>query len=337
MPDLFFGLSAGPLFYRASEARGLYIPLTMPIHPSHISLTELRYFIALAEIGHFGRAAAHCNVSQPTLSAGLKKLEESLGVQLFERGHRLLGMTEEGKRLLLRARRVLAEAEELVEEAMVAGDRMRGSLRLGAIPTIAPDLLPWLVPWLDREEEQLRVIWQEERTADLLLGLQEFRLDAAFLALPLEADGLECLPLYEEQFRLVMAESFQPPFQAPPSKEQLQGQPILLLTEGHCLRDQVLELCGNQPREGEAADYRAASLETLMQLVRTGRGMTLLPALAAERSAGLKELAFDGPAPGRRIALCWRSTSPRRAAFRRLGERLREAHPKVPGMSTLSE
>jgi len=304
----------------------------MSLNPAHLSLTELRYFVTLAEVGHFGRAAEACHVSQPTLSAGIRKLEGSLGVVLFERGNRLVGITGEGRRLLPRALRVLEEAGELVEAATMAGEGLSGSLRLGVIPTIAPDLLPWLVPLWSTTSPALRLVWHEDRTALLLTALHEFRLDAALLALPVDLAGLDACPLYREEFLLAL-----PPGTAPPAEEleagQLSAAGLLLLAEGHCLRDQILDVCGDPSGEpgdgrgGRLSDIQATSLDTLIQLVRTGYGRTLLPRLCADRAPDLVHVPFRQPRPGRRVALVWRRTTPRAGEFRRLAAIIREHLP----------
>ncbi|MCB9473882.1 MAG: LysR family transcriptional regulator [Candidatus Delongbacteria bacterium] len=300
----------------------------MSLNPAHLSLTELRYFVVLAEVGHFGRAAEACHVSQPTLSAGIRKLEQTLGLVLFERGNRLLGITAEGRSLLPRARRVLEEAGELVEAATVAGEGLSGSLRLGVIPTVAPDLLPWLVPLWARKAPALNLVWHEDRTASLLAALHEFRLDAALLALPVELDGLEADALYTEEFLLALPSGQTDP-SGPVDPATLSAASLLLLTEGHCLRDQALEICGSTGRSGEgpASDFQATSLDTLIQLVSTGYGMTLLPRLSAERSPGLCLRHFVAPAPTRTIALIWRRTTPRAPEFRRLAGLLKQSLP----------
>lgn len=302
----------------------------MFLNPAHLSLTELRYFVALAEAGHFGRAAEACHVSQPTLSAGIRKLEQGLGVVLFERGNRLLGITAEGQRLLPRARRVLEEAGELVEAATVAGSGLAGNLRLGVIPTIAPDLLPWLVPVWNRGAPGLRLVWHEDPTALLLAALHEFRLDAALLALPVALEGLDACPLYREEFLLARGAGAQGPAEVDPRK--LDRDSLLLLTEGHCLRDQVLEVCGDKGSAasglfGGRADFQATSLDTLIQLVRAGYGQTLLPRRSAERADGLDCRPFREPRPGRLVALVWRKTSPRAEEFRRLAATVRASLP----------
>jgi LysR family hydrogen peroxide-inducible transcriptional activator len=322
----------------ARNSRALAAGATLSLNPAHLSLTELRYFVTLAEVGHFGRAAEACHVSQPTLSAGIRKLEQSLGVVLFERGNRLLGITGEGRRLLPRALRVLEEAGELVEAATLAGEGLSGSLRLGVIPTIAPDLLPWLVPLWSTAAPALRLVWHEDRTALLLAALHEFRLDAALLALPVDLGGLDACPLYREDFLLTLPPGSPVPGEAPDAGG-LSASGLLLLAEGHCLRDQILDVCGDPGTDtaegpaGRLSDIQATSLDTLIQLVRTGYGRTLLPRRCAERAPDLVHIPFRAPCPGRVVALVWRRTTPRAGEFRRLAALIRAQLP--PGLARL--
>jgi LysR family transcriptional regulator, hydrogen peroxide-inducible genes activator len=299
-----------------------------------LSLTELRYLVAVDELRHFGRAAAACHVTQPTLSSGIKKLEGTLGVVLFERSRRAVRPTPVGVELARQARRVLEETHELVRVARREARPLVGPLRLGVIPTLGPYLLPWLLPLLTRAFPELQPRPHEAFTAELLEALRGQRLDAAFLALPIEEAGLVALPVFEEPFWLLT------PADHPLAKRErirerdLSGCRVLLLTEGHCLRDQALELCARAEADAAAQTYdvRATSLETLRQLVGAGMGCTLLPALAVpgQREAGTSTRLrpFAHPAPSRRIALVYRKTYPRPQELEALAQALREELPE---------
>jgi len=283
-----------------------------------LKLKDLRYLVAVAEQRHFGRAAAQCFVSQPTLSAQLKKLEQSLGVQLIERVPHRVALTPAGQEIVARARRILEATEEVVTLARAHRDPLAGQLRVALLPTIGPYLLPHVVPAVRRSLPRLQLRLYEYQTATMLEKLHAGELDLGVLALPVELAGLEARELYREPFTVALPERH--PLAAHPSLKvaDLKDEKLLLLEDGHCLREQALEVCGRAVRR-EEQDFRATSLETLRQMVATGAGITLLPELAgrgAYRSArGVVLRPFARPAPVRHVGAVWRRSTARRAAI----------------------
>jgi LysR family hydrogen peroxide-inducible transcriptional activator len=299
----------------------------MRLTPHPYTLRQIQYAAAVAETLSFRRAAERCRVSQPSLSAQLAELEASLQVRLFERNRRSVLVTPAGAALLGRARRLLVEADELLLAAQTAGDFLSGRLRLGIIPTIAPYLLPWATPLLRRSWRNLSVVWVEDRTAALMGSLRQGDLDAAVLALEAELGDVEHEVIAKDPFLLA----------GPPghpllrrrsavTMKELRDVGVLLLTEGHCLREQALGLCAaSKARELE---FRATSLPTLVQMVAAGNGVTLLPSLAVPaetRRARLLVRPFAPPAPHRTLALVWRPGSALAEALRKVVSVLREA------------
>ena len=282
-----------------------------------MNLRDLRYLIALADLRHFGRAAEACHVSQPTLSTQLRKLEDELGVQLIERAPRQVMLTPAGVDIVARSRRVLAEVEQMREVARRTADPEAGSVRLGMFPTLGPYLLPHVVPNLRARFPRLELLLVEEKTETLLAMLREGRLDAAVLALPLHEDWLEVEPLFEEPF--LLAVPCDHPLAAAGTGADggvpvavLEDEHVLLLEEGHCLRDQALAVC-QLVGAAERSGFRATSLETLRQMVAANVGVTLLPTLAVKppvaRSENIGLVDFRAPAPSRRIAMVWRRST----------------------------
>jgi LysR family transcriptional regulator, hydrogen peroxide-inducible genes activator len=288
-----------------------------------LKLKDLRYLVAVAELRHFGRAAARCFVSQPTLSAQLKKLEQSLGVQLIERTPNNVSLTMAGEEIVARARRILEASDEVVTLARSQRDPLAGRLRVALLPTIGPYLLPHVAPVIRRSLPRLQLRLYEYQTAPLLEKLHAGELDVGILALPVELAGLESRELYREAFLVALPERHALAARDTVRVADLKGETLLLLEEGHCLRDQALEVCG---RAGvrDAQDFRATSLETLRQMVATGAGVTLLPQLAvrgAYRSArGVVLRPFTRPTPVRHIGAVWRKSSARHAAIAALCE-----------------
>ncbi|MGD8424248.1 MAG: LysR substrate-binding domain-containing protein [Gammaproteobacteria bacterium] len=298
---------------------------------SGISIRALGYLVALAEEKHFGRAAERCHVSQPTLSAQIKKLEEQLEVRLVERSQRRVMLTDIGAEIVERARRVLQEVDAVCEIARSYQDPLSGELRIGLIPTVGPYLLPMVAPVLRKALPRLRLYLVEHQTADLLAALDNGRVDMAVLALPAGQDGLEIQPLYSEPF-LAALPAGHPLCQRPHLKiHDLDGETLLLLEDGHCLRDQALEVCG-KININEPQDFRATSLETLRQMVASGLGVTLLPRLATEhpfgRTPGLVVRPLRNPVPDRTVAGVWRRTSPRSATIQEICGVIRETMAK---------
>jgi LysR family transcriptional regulator, hydrogen peroxide-inducible genes activator len=277
-----------------------------------MNLRDLRYLVALADQRHFGRAAAACFVSQPTLSTQLRKLEDELAVVLIERAPRRVMLTAVGHDIAERARRILAEVDQLRETARRAHDPEAGTVRLGLFPTLAPYLLPHVMPRLRARFPQLELLLVEEKTAVILRMLREGRLDAGVLALPLHDEQLHIEPLFEEPFLLAVPERHPLARRQSLAVGELAEQSLLLLEDGHCLRDQALDVC-QMAGAGERSGFRATSLETLRQMVAADGGITLLPILAVQppvaRSPDLHLVPFEAPAPSRRIAMVWRRSS----------------------------
>jgi LysR family hydrogen peroxide-inducible transcriptional activator len=293
-----------------------------------MNLRDLQYLVALAETGHFGEAAARCHVSQPTLSAQIKKLEEYLGVPLFERQPRKVSLTEAGRRIVERARRITREAEDIRELARASRDPLSGKLRVGLIPTIAPYLLPRVAVKLHRKLPKLSLMLYEYQTAVLLQKLNDGELDLAILALPADTGGLETRSLFAESFVVAMPRKHALTARKRLKPADLAGEKILLLEEGHCLRDQALEVCGTVAIS-EEQDFRATSLETLRQMVASGLGITLLPRLAAEGpiagARGLEFRPFAPPPPSRMVGAAWRKSTTREAAIQAVCDVIRSA------------
>ncbi len=283
-----------------------------------LKLKDLRYLVAVADQRHFGRAAARCFVSQPTLSAQLKKLEASLGVQLIERAPNNVTLTEAGVAIVARARRIIEASEEVVALAAGQRDPLAGKLRLALLPTIGPYLLPHVTRAIRKALPRLELRLYEHQTAPLLEKLHAGELDLGILALPVELAGLEARELYREAFMVALPERHPLAARATVRAADLKGETLLLLEEGHCLRDQALEVCA-RAGVSDAQDFRATSLETLRQMVAAGAGVTLLPELASRgaygNARGVEVRPFAPPAPVRHIGALWRKSTARRAAI----------------------
>jgi LysR family hydrogen peroxide-inducible transcriptional activator len=282
-----------------------------------MNLRDLQYLVALAETRHFGRAALRCHVSQPTLSAQLKKLEEYLGVALVERRPRRVGLTPAGEAVVERAKRMLRDAEDIRALARASQDPLGGELKLGLIPTLGPYLLPRIAPRITRALPKLQLMLHEYQTAPLLERVLQGELDVAILALPADTKGLVTRPLFAESFLVAMPEHHRLTARKRLKPADLGGERLLLLEEGHCLRDQALEVCARVGTEEHS--FRATSLETLRQMVAAGLGITLLPRLAAEgpfaSARGLVVRPFAPPVPSRVIGAAWRRSTSRAAAI----------------------
>ncbi|WP_417417923.1 hydrogen peroxide-inducible genes activator [Hoeflea sp.] len=289
-----------------------------------LTLKQLRYFEALAQHGHFGRAAQACAISQPALSVQIRELEESLGTGLFERGARHIRLTNFGEEFAGRVRAILRSVDELGELAMASRDQLVGRLRIGVIPTIAPYLLPEIITDLTAANSNVDIQIRESLTPILVRELADGRLDAAIVALPVSEPSLTEVSLFEENFVLVrpVADEGKPV----PGHEDLREMKLLLLEEGHCFRDQALSFCNIQSsRPREMLD--ASSLATLVQMVGAGLGVTLIPemAIAVEtRSAPVSIAHFRDPQPSRTIGMIWRKTSPLAKQLRQISEVVRK-------------
>jgi LysR family hydrogen peroxide-inducible transcriptional activator len=283
-----------------------------------MNLKDLKYLVALADTGHFGKAAERTFVSQPTLSAQLKKLEDYLGVKLVERQPKNVQLTEVGKQVVVRARRMLDEGDEIIALARNNTDPFSGKLKVGLIPTIGPYLLPRVMQKLRKALPHLGLMLYEHQTEPLLKRLRDGEIDVGVLALPIAQEGLESRTLYEEAFTLAVPNQHPLSAKTQVKLQDLKGQTLLLLEDGHCLRDQALEVCSRIDVK-EAEDFRATSLETLRQMVVAGLGVTLLPETAVESpfgsQRGLCIRHFAKPAPTRTVGAVWRKTSTRSAAI----------------------
>jgi LysR family hydrogen peroxide-inducible transcriptional activator len=293
------------------------------------TLKQLRYLTALDEHKHFGRAAEACFVSQSTLSAGLQELETLLGASLVERSNRSVVFTALGREIAARARVVLREAQELVELAAAAKDPLSGALRLGVIPTVSPFLLPQVLPRLRKAYPKLKLYLTEDLTQRLLDDLHAGALDCVLLALPVEVGEAEQMVLFDDAFELVCRKDNPLANKSRIVTADLADAPLLLLADGHCLRDHALDAC-HLARRPSGSDVTATSLHTLVEMAANGLGVTLIPdmALRARLLKGSELVArpFAGGKPGRRIGLVWRKTSAREKEFRMLGQAIRDGY-----------
>jgi len=288
-----------------------------------MTLTELRYIVAVARERHFGRAAQSCHVSQPTLSVAIKKLEEELGVQLFERGPGEVAVTPVGQRVVEQAQRVLEEAARVKELAQAAHDPLAGPLRLGAIYTIGPYLLPKLIPVLRRRAPTMQLLIEENYTHRLAEMLKQGEVDAILVALPFAEAGVATRAVYDEPFFVALPQGHPLEKKKHVSADELSRESLLLLGAGHCFRDQVLDLCTTQrgARGALARTLEGGSLETIRQMVASGVGLTVLPATslhAGEPNELIRIRPFARPVPDRRVVLAWRKSFPRPQAIEAL-------------------
>jgi LysR family hydrogen peroxide-inducible transcriptional activator len=290
-----------------------------------ITLKQMRYLSALSQHGHFGRAARACAVTQPALSMQIQELELDLGVTLLERRPGEVAFTEVGAEVVRRASQVLAATRDLEDFARHRAQPLTGRLRLGVIPSVAPYVLPRILPPLQRRYTELSIELRETVTHVLLKELAEGSLDVIMLALPVDDSEIESLRLFDDPFLLAVPSSDKRPADTPVGVNDFDKQHLILLEEGHCLRDQALAFCSNAQRD---ISLGATSLATVMQMVASGYGVTLLPSVAVDaelRDERVKLLRFADPAPGRTVGLAWRRTSPRKADFTALGEVITEA------------
>lgn len=290
-----------------------------------MTLTELRYVVAVAAERHFGRAAERCFVSQPSLSAAVKKLEDELGVRLFERGKTEVLLTPAGERVVAQAERVLREAERVHEIAAAGADPLTGSLRLGVIHTVAPYLLPALVADLKKKAPKMPLDIEENMTAVLDQMLRSGQIDAAILALPFEAPGVDLIPLYEEEFRVVVPSGHAWARRKTVGVDELAGENLLLLSIGHCFRDQVLDACHEFSRP-PGAGKQGNSLETIRNMVASGIGISVMPATALTAHYAtplIKAVDFRAPRPSRRVVIAVRQGFARLEAVKTLADTVR--------------
>lgn len=301
----------------------------MNARPYAFTLRQLQYAVAIAETLSFRKAAELCHVSQPSLSAQLAQLEDALGTRLFERTQRKVMPTVAGGELIARARALLVQTDELHDAAQRVADPLSGTMRIGIIPTLSPYLLPAIAPPLRRRFPKLDLLWNEDRTESLRRALEEGELDAALLAREAALGDVELEVIGQDPFLLAA------PAQHPLAKKaeplhlaDLKSADVLVLQEGHCLGDQTLALCSRA--RAHELEFRATSLPTLVQMVASGAGVTLLPELAAAteaRNANLKLRRFAEPSPHRTVVLIWRKTSPLKRGFKEIAGVIREAIP----------
>jgi len=295
-----------------------------------MTLQELKYLVALADHGHFGKAAESCFITQSTLSTQIKKLEDFLGVTLFDRSLKRVTPTPIGREILQAARNIVEEADRIRELAKHAQDPMSRTIHLGVIPTLGPYYLPHALTLVHKKHPGLRMLLREEMTPQILEHLLDGKLDAGLLALPVTDDSLRVEPLFYEPFYAALPAGHALAKHAVLKVSDIMGEKLLLLDEGHCLRDQALDVCGSGSRGRE--EVRATSLETLRQMVGMGLGLTLLPALSVDAGPRVNRKAvevrpFKTPPPGRTIALVWRKRAPFPETFERLAQTLRNSLP----------
>ncbi len=306
-----------------------------------MTLTELKYIVAVARERHFGRAAEACFVSQPTLSVAIRKLEDELGVQLFERGNAEVTVTPVGELIVEEAQQVLEQTNTIREIAQQGKDPLSGPLRVGVIYTIGPYLLPHLVPQMIGQTPEMPLILQENFTVKLLESLRQGEIDVAILADPFSDAGLVTQAVYDEPFIVAVPKKHPWSRRKRIPSPELKAETMLLLGTGHCFRDHVLEVCPELARYSQATGgiqktFEGSSLETIRHMVASGIGITVLPlsAVSSEgRDALLDYIPFESPAPVRRVSLAWRKSYPRRKAIDALRAGILGA--KIPGVHTL--
>ena len=295
-----------------------------------MNLQEMRYIVALADTGHFGQAAQACCISQPTLSSQIKKLEDYLGITLFDRSLKIVVPTAIGRHIIDSARLIVAEANHIRELAQASHDPMSRDVRLGVIPTLGPYYLPRILPWLHDTFCALRLMLREEMTPHLLANLASGRLDAGLLALPVKDTSLVCVPLFVEPFFAAVPADHPLANKNSIGIKELARTNLLLLEEGHCLRDQALDICQLERPENE--EMRATSLETLRQMIALGYGVTLVPALASNTPQDyldrLRIIPLDARGAERTIGLVWRRRSHLGPTLTRLAEELKGRLPE---------
>ena len=308
-----------------------------------MTLTELKYIVAVARAKHFGHAAEACFVAQPTLSVAIKKLEDELGVTLFERGGSEVSVTPLGAQIVAQAERVLEQTAAIKELAKQNKDPLAGPLRLGVIYTIGPYLLPPLVKRLIDTVPQMPLVLQENYTHKLLELLRQGELDAAIVALPLPEHGMSMQTLYDEPFVVAMPRSHPWAKRKEIPADDLKLETMLLLGAGHCFRDQVLEVCPEMarystPGNGMQRTFEGSSLETIRHMVASGIGLTVLPRASVadmnDPNGLLTYVPFSDPAPSRRVVIVWRKSFTRRAAIDAVAQAVSDC--KLPGIEMVA-
>lgn len=292
-----------------------------------MNIRDLQYLVALIDHRHFGKAADACFVSQPALSMQIKKLEQHLGVQLLERTNKSVMMTPIGAELGEHARQVIRQVDTMRDIARSAADPFGGELKLGIFPTLAPYLLPQIMPTLSGAFPRLSLFLLEEKTEHLLDKLRHGKIDAALLALPIEENNFTTLPLFSEEFLLAVPEGHKFAKKKTIAQTELKDEQLLLLEDGHCLREQALSFC-YRLRAKENQNFRATSLETLRHMVAAGVGMTLMPKYACKNNDGIAYIKFKAPQPAREIGMVWRNSAARQQALRDIATQIKKVMAK---------
>ena len=300
-----------------------------------MNLRNLKYIVTVADTRHFGKAAERCFVSQPTLSGQIKKLEEELGVAIFERSNRSVEITPVGRNIVIYARQIMEQADAIVQYASAHQDPLAGALQIGAMPTLSPYLMPLILVPLKKRYPQMKMVLSEELTDTLLNRLHNYEIDAALLATPVDDPELVSMPLFDEPFWVAYPSKHRFYTRDKITRRDLDKENILLLSEGHCLASQAMEVLHIKERQsqGEMADLRATSLETLIQLVKADFGVTLVPALAMRGSwtsgSGVVAQPLKAPGASRRISLVYRRSFPRVAALQAFADTILERLPNT--------
>jgi LysR family hydrogen peroxide-inducible transcriptional activator len=287
-----------------------------------MNIRDLKYLIAIADHNHFGKAAESCFVSQPALSMQIKKLEKILGVQLIERTNKSLYFTDIGKRVTQHARDIIYHTETIRHIAHQAKDPYHGELKLGIIPTIGPYLLPYIIPILTKKLPHLKIFLYEEKTEKLISELKKGNLDAAIFGLPLIENDFHSMPLFEEELTLAVPTHHALSKLTSISQTQLANKTLLLLQDGHCLRDQALSLCHSNHASIDHS-FQATSLETLRHMVASNAGITLMPKLACKEYPGIQYLSFSSPKPTRQLGIIWRPSTAKMTLLEYIGNEIK--------------
>lgn len=293
-----------------------------------MNLRDLKYIVAVAHTKSFVKAAQQCFVSQPTLSMQVKKLEDSLGVKIFERNNKRVLITDVGELIIATAKHILQDVDLIEEISANAQNPLAGNFKLGAFPTLASYILPSLVPLIKNQLPHIRLILVEEKTDTLIQQLKNGDLDAALLAAPIKEDDLVAERLFDDTFKIAVSAQHHLAKQASINPSDLVGEPLLLLDEGHCLRDQALQFCQLNGAE-EEQNVRATSLETLRQMVRANTGITFMPDIAIQNDdSNIRYIPFREPQPQRTICLVWRKTTPKSLLINKLKQLIQQSRSK---------
>ncbi len=285
----------------------------------NMNIRDLKYIIALADYSHFGKAAKACFVSQPALSMQIQKLEDNLGIKLFERTNKKVITTDAGKEIIKHARNIIREAKDIEDIAKTMQSPLSGNIKIGAFPTLAPYLFSKIIPSISKKMPNIKLFLIEEKTHKLIKKLEDGDIDCAFLTLPVNNNIFELKELFCDEFFLAVPKNHQLSNKKEIEKNDLKNENLLLLEEGHCLRDQSLDIC-NMMNISEKQDFRATSIETLRQMVISNIGMTLMPKIAINKNDDIIYIRFTNPQPSRTIALIWRKTSYKEQYFNKISD-----------------